>query len=211
MPKYAKFLKDILPNKRKWDVYETIPLNEECSAVIRNKLPPKLKDLRSITIPCVVGKFSISRALCDLGASVTIMPLSLCRKLNISEPKSINISLQLVDRSIIYPEGILEDIPIKVGEFYVPYDIVILEMEEDSQIPIILGRPFLATAGAIIDVKRGKIKLKIGEETVEFDVFQMTRDPSLTKTCFRVDIIQNCVESIFRKQYLVDSLEASLT
>ena len=136
MPKYAKFLKDILSNKRKWDAHETIPLNEECSAVIRNKLPPKLKDLGSITIPCVVGKFSISRALCDLGASVTIMPLG---KLNIGGPKSINISLQLADRSIVYPEGILEDIPIKVGEFYVPCDIVILEMEEDSQIPKILG------------------------------------------------------------------------
>ena len=113
MPKYAKFLKDILSNKRKWDAHETIPLNEECSAVIRNKLPPILKD-GSIIIPCVVSKFSISRALCDLGASVTIMPLSLCRKLNIGEPKLTNISLQLADRSIIYPKGILEDIPIKV-------------------------------------------------------------------------------------------------
>ena len=138
MPKYAKFLKDIMSNKRNWDDHETIPMNEECSAVIRNKLPQKLKDPGSITIPCVVGKFSISRALCDLRASVTIMPLSLCRKLNIGEPKPTNISLQLADRSIVYPEGILEDIPVKVGEFYVPYDIVILEMEEDSQIPIIL-------------------------------------------------------------------------
>ena len=211
MPKYAKFLKDIMSNKRKWDDHETIPMNEECSAVIRNKLPQKLKDPGSITIPCVVGKFSISKALCDLGASVTIMPLSLCRKLNIGEPIPTNISLQLADRSIIYPEGILEDIPIKVGEFYVPCDIVILEMEEDSQIPIILGRPFLATAGAIIDVKRGKIKLEIGEETIEFDVFKMTKDPSLTKTCFRVDAIQGCVETFFRKKYPEDPLEASLT
>ena len=146
MPKYTKCLKDILSNKRKWDTYETIPLNEECSAVIRNKLPPKLKDPGSITIPCVVGKLEISRALCDLCASVTIMPLSLCRKLNIGEPTPTNISLQLADRSIVYPEGILEDIPIKIGEFYMPCDIVILEMEEDSQIPIILDRPFLATA-----------------------------------------------------------------
>ena len=93
----------------------------------------------------------------------------------------------------------MEDIPIKIGEFYMPCDIVILEMEKDSQIPIILGRPFLATAGAIIDVKRGKIKLEIGEETIEFDVFKITKDPSFTKTCFRVDAIQSCVEKIFRK------------
>ena len=131
MPKYAKCLKDIISNKRKWDDHETIPMNKECSAVIRNKLPPKLKNPRSITIPCVISKFSISRALCDLGASVIILPLSLYRKLNIGEPKPTNIFLQLADRSIVYPEGILEDIPVKVGEFYVPCDFVILEMEED--------------------------------------------------------------------------------
>ena len=79
MPKYAKCLKDIISNKRKWEDHETIPMKKECSAVIRNKLPPKLKNLGSTTIPCVVGKFSISRALYDLGASVTIMPLFLCR------------------------------------------------------------------------------------------------------------------------------------
>ena len=95
----------------------------------------------------------------------------------------------------------MEDIPIKIGEFYVPCDIVILEIEEDSQIPIILGRPFLATAGAIIDVKRGKIKLEIGEEIIEYDVFKMTKDPSFIKICFRVDAIQSCVEKIFKKQY----------
>ena len=69
------------------------------------------------------------------------------------------MSLQLADRSIVYPYGILEDVPIKIGDYYVPGDFFILEMEEDHQIPIILGRPFLATAGAIIDVKRGKILL----------------------------------------------------
>ena len=80
-----------------------------------------------------------------------------------------------------------------------PCDIVILEMEEDSQIPIILGRPFLAIAGAIIDVKSGKIKLEIGEETIEFDVLKMTKDPSFTKIYFRVYTIHSCVEKIFRK------------
>ena len=131
MPKYAKCLRDIISNKRKWDDYGTIPMNKECSVFIRNKLPPKLKDPGSITIPYIVGKFSINRALCDLRASVTIMPLSLCRKLNIGVPKPTNISLQLADRSIVYLKGILEDIPIKIGEFYMPCDIVILEMEEN--------------------------------------------------------------------------------
>ena len=92
MPKYAKCLKDNISNKRKWDDHETISMNKECSAVIRNKLFPKLKDPWSIIIPCFVGKLSISIALCDIGASVTIVLLSLCRKLNIGQPKPINIS-----------------------------------------------------------------------------------------------------------------------
>lgn len=102
-----------------------------------------------------------------MGTSVSIMPLSFCKCLNIGKPQLTTVSLQLADRSIIYPYGILEDIPVKVGDYYVSGDFIILEIEEDLQIPIILGHPFLATAGAIIDVKRGKIILEIGEEKVE--------------------------------------------
>ena len=172
MPAYAKFLKDIILNKRKWKDHETIPINEECSAVIQNKLPPKLKDPGSITIPCSIGNEFISKSLCDLGASVSIIPLSFCRRLNIGEPQPTTVSLQLPDRSIVYPYGILEDVPVKIGDYYVTGDFFILEMEEDRQIPIILGQPFLATAGAIIDVKRGKILLEIRDDKVEFDVFK---------------------------------------
>ncbi|KAJ9141151.1 hypothetical protein P3X46_031724 [Hevea brasiliensis] len=82
-----------------------------------------------------------------------LMPLSICKKLEIRELKPTTISFQLADRSVKYPEGILENIPIKVGKFFIPVDFVVLEMEDDVQIPIILGRPFLETAGAIIDVK----------------------------------------------------------
>ena len=196
MPAYAKFLKDIISHKRKWTDHETIPINEECSAVIQNKLPQKLKDPGSITIPCTIGNEFIGRSLCDLGASVSIIPLSFCRRLNIGEPQPTTVSLQLADRSIIYPYGMLEDVPVKVGDYYVPGDFFILEMEEDRQIPIILGRPFLATAGAIIDVKRGKITLEIGEEKVEFDVFKKPpQSPSMT-SCFRVDVVNVCGEDV---------------
>ena len=86
MPAYAKFLKDILSHKRKWEDHETIPINEECSADIQNKLPQKLKDPGSITIPCTIENEFIGRSLCDLGVSVSIMPLSFCKHLNIGEP-----------------------------------------------------------------------------------------------------------------------------
>ncbi|KAJ9146307.1 hypothetical protein P3X46_028589 [Hevea brasiliensis] len=139
MPSYTKFFKEILSKKRKLEDYETVALTEECSAILQNKLPPKLKDLGSFSIPCLIGNMKIDKALCDLGASVSLMPLSICQKLEVKELKPTTISLQLADRSVKYPMGILENIPIKVGKFFIPIDFFVLEMEEDVQIPIILG------------------------------------------------------------------------
>ncbi|XP_057997585.1 uncharacterized protein LOC131176552 [Hevea brasiliensis] len=155
MLSYTKFLKEIAPKKRKLEDYETVALTEECSAILQNKLPPKLKDPGSFSIPCLIGNMKIDKALYDLGTSVSLMPPSICQKLKVGVLKPAIISLQLANRFVKYPMGILENIPIKVGKFFIPVDFVILEMEEDVQIPIILGRPFLATARAIIDVKNG--------------------------------------------------------
>ncbi|KAJ9168525.1 hypothetical protein P3X46_020035 [Hevea brasiliensis] len=155
MTSYAKFLKEILSKKRNQEDNGKLALTEECSAILQNKLPPKLKDLRSFSIPYIIGNKKIDKALCNLGASVSLMPLSICKKLEIGELKPTTISLQLADRSVKYPVGILENIPIKVGKFFIPVDFVVLEMKEDVQIPILLGRPFLAIVGAIVDVKNG--------------------------------------------------------
>ncbi|KAJ9181943.1 hypothetical protein P3X46_005986 [Hevea brasiliensis] len=132
MPSYAKFLKEILSNKRRLEDHETVALTEECSAIVQRKLPPKLKDPGSFSIPCHIGESCSTKALCDLGASVSLMPLSIYEKLNMGDLKPTHISLQLADRSIKYPEGILENVPPKVGKFYIPVDFVILDMEEDS-------------------------------------------------------------------------------
>ncbi|XP_057986612.1 uncharacterized protein LOC131171160 [Hevea brasiliensis] len=172
MPSYAKLLKEILSNKKKLEDYETVALTEEYSAILQNKLPPKLKDPRNFSIPGHIGETSIEKAFCDLGASVSLMPLSICEKLKVGELKPTTISLQLADRSIKYPVGILENVPLKVGKFFIPMDFMVLEIEEDVRTPIILGRPFLATAGANIDVKNGRLKLKVGEEEIEFNLFQ---------------------------------------
>ncbi|XP_058735185.1 uncharacterized protein LOC131607180, partial [Vicia villosa] len=158
---------------------ETITLTAECSAIIQNNMPPKLKDLGSFSIPCVIGKTIIEKALCDLGASVSLMHLSTCKKLNLGELKATRMSLQLADRSVKYPVGMLENIPVRVGQFYIPTDFIIMDIQEDSNIPIILGRPFLATAGAIIDVKRGKLTFEVGEERIEFILSQFLKAPSI--------------------------------
>ncbi len=91
MPSYTKFLKDILSKKRKLEDYETVVLTEECSAILQNKLQPKLKDPRSFYIPCLIDNMNIEKTLCDLGASVSLMPLSICKKLDVRELKPTTI------------------------------------------------------------------------------------------------------------------------
>ncbi|XP_057994968.1 uncharacterized protein LOC131175272 [Hevea brasiliensis] len=126
IPSYTKFLKEILSKKRKLKDYETVALIEECCAILENKQSPKLKDPRSFSIPCLIGNMTIDKALCDLGASLSLTPLSICKKLDVRELKPITISLQLADRSVKYPMGILENIPIKVGKFFILVDFVVL-------------------------------------------------------------------------------------
>ncbi|KAG9458327.1 hypothetical protein H6P81_002835 [Aristolochia fimbriata] len=153
MPQYAKFLKEVLSGKRKIEEQGTVMLTENCSAILKNQLPTKLKDPGSFTIPCEFGNFKFNKVLCDLGASINLMPLSICRKLNFGELKETNIMLQFADRSTKKPNGLIEDVLVRIGKFIYPCDFVVLDMEVDWELPLILGRPFLATAAELIDVK----------------------------------------------------------
>ncbi|CAM8884701.1 unnamed protein product [Rhodiola kirilowii] len=146
IPTYAKFMKEILTGKRKIDGTEIVALSEECSATMHQPMPPKLKDSGSFSIPCDIDDITIHRALCDLGASVSIMPYSLYAKLNLGDLCPTNVTICLADRSCRLPRGILKDVPVKVKNIYIPADIIVLEISEDIDIPIILGRPFLYTA-----------------------------------------------------------------
>ncbi|KAL5572989.1 hypothetical protein UlMin_022586 [Ulmus minor] len=148
MPKYANFLKEVLSNKRRLEGNEKVMLTEECSAILQRKLPQKLKDPGSFPIPCTIGDFEFDKVLCDLGASINLMPLSIFRKLGLGEVKPTTVTLQLADRSIKHPRGIIEDVLVKVDKFIFPADFIVLDMEEDREVPLILGRPFLATVVA---------------------------------------------------------------
>ncbi|XP_057444140.1 uncharacterized protein LOC130736318 [Lotus japonicus] len=110
-------------------------------------------------------------ALCDLGGSINLIPLSMSKRLNLGEVTPTMISLQMADRSLKTPYGIIEDVGVKVDKFVFPVDFVILDMEEDSKVPLILGRPFLATGEAEIKVAKGTLTLKVGEEEVLFNIF----------------------------------------
>ena len=141
-----------------------------CSAVIQKSLPAKIKDYGSFTIPCTIGKYEFKKALFDLGASINLMPLSMVQRLSLGELTPTAITLQMADRSMAQLEGVLEDVLVKVGKFIFPVDFVVMKMEEDTQVPLLLGRPFLATGAALIDVKKGELTLRVGNEAVHFNL-----------------------------------------
>ena len=158
-----RFMKDILAKKRKQEDYEIVALSEECSAILKNKLPPKLKDTGSFTISCFIRNSVFKKALCNLGASINLMSLSIFKNLNLGEARPAIITLQLADRSLTHLRGIIEDVLIKVDKFIFPADFIILDMEEDKEVPIILRRPFLAMGRALIDVQKGELRLRVQE------------------------------------------------
>ncbi|GKA68666.1 putative nucleotidyltransferase, ribonuclease H [Tanacetum coccineum] len=189
----------------------TVTMNERCSTVLLNKLPSKEKDHGSFTIPCDIGHLHINNAFADLGASISLIPYTMYEKLCLGEPKPTRISLELADRSIQYPRGIAENVLIKIDKFILPIDFVNLDMREDSKIPIILGRPFLATAQAMIDVFNKKITLRVGNEEVIFDVDQsMKRPPTEDDECYGINFLDTSIHSKTQELLEYDQLDTFL-
>ena len=120
-----------------------------------------MQDPRSFTIPCTIGNYEFGKALCDSSASINLMPLSMVRRLSLRKLTPTTMSLQMSDKSMAQPEGILEDVLVKVGKFIFPDDFIVINMKEDKHIPILLGRPFLAKGAALIDVKKGELTLRV--------------------------------------------------
>ncbi|XP_076954443.1 uncharacterized protein LOC143628861 [Bidens hawaiensis] len=178
MPKYAKFLKDLLKRKDRLGEVSSIPLMGDCSAVVLNRVPEKLSDPGVFTIPVLFGSDAMSQALADLGASINLMSYSLYEKLELGELTPTRMSLSLAYRSVKYPQGIIENFLVKEDKFVFPVYFVVLDMEADEKVPIILGRPFLRTVKALIDVYDEKITLRVGDENVTYDVARSMRHPS---------------------------------
>ncbi|GKA39555.1 DNA-directed DNA polymerase [Tanacetum coccineum] len=211
MPKYAKFLKGLLSNKARLEEACSVTMNERCSAVLLNKLPSKEKDPGIFTIPCDIRHLHIDNALADLGASISLMPYTMYEKLGLGEPKPTRMSLELADRSIQYPQGIAEKVLIKIDKFVLPIDFVILDMREDSRISIILGRPFLAIARAMIDIFNKKITLRVGSGEVIFDVDQSMKKPHTEEDeCYGIDdldtVIQSAAQELLESKNLEDDI-----
>ncbi|GKF43201.1 retrovirus-related pol polyprotein from transposon TNT 1-94 [Tanacetum coccineum] len=132
-------------------------MNAQCSAVLQNELPPKENDPGSFVLPCIIGNTTVSNALVDLGASISVMPFSMFKRLGLGNPRPVNMVIKMADRSMKSPKGMVESVLVKIHKFIFPVDFVILDIIEDDKVPIILGRPMLATAHARIDVFWRKI------------------------------------------------------
>ena len=186
VPAYAKFLKDLCTIKRGLGIEKKAFLTEQVSAIIQSKYPVKYKDPGSPTIPVNIGGNCIDKSLLDLGASVNLMPYLVYIQLGLGELKPTNITLSLADRSVNIPKGIVEDVLVKIDKFYYPVDFVVLDTEpmasEPNHVPIILGRPFLATANAIINCRNGVMQLTFGNMTLELNIFHLNNKQNLFET-----------------------------
>ncbi|XP_024965873.1 uncharacterized protein LOC112506080 [Cynara cardunculus var. scolymus] len=171
MPNDVTFLKYILNKKRRLNEFETVALTKEYSALLTCKIPPMLKDPGSFTISCTIGGKEVCHVLYDLGASINLMSLSLFNKLGIGEVRPTTVTLQLTNRSIAYPKGKIEDILVQVDKFIFPADFLVLDYETDNNVPIILGRLFLASRITLIDVQKGELTMIVSDQEVKFNVF----------------------------------------
>ncbi|GJV93711.1 reverse transcriptase domain-containing protein, partial [Tanacetum coccineum] len=164
IPKFTKVLKDLLKDKEKLEELANTSINVECSAILLNKVPEKLEDLGKFLIPCILQDLEVYNSLADSGASLNLMPLLIYEKLGGRPLKPTRITLELANHSVTFPMGIAKDVIVKVKFFNFLADFVIVDFEVDLRVPIILGRPFLRTAKALMDLYEEKLTLRVGNE-----------------------------------------------
>ncbi|XP_012440188.1 uncharacterized protein LOC105765555 [Gossypium raimondii] len=179
--RYAKFLKEICTNKRKLIGNERVNVSENVSVVLQRKMPTKYKDRGMFVISYKIGHLGIKKAMCDLGASINVMPYSIYESLNAGFLTKIGVIIQLADRSVVHLEGVLEDVLVKVNELIFPADFYVIKMEEDSilgSLDLLLGRPFLSTTSTKIDVRSGTLTMEFDGEIVKFNIYDAISHPS---------------------------------
>ncbi|GKD33213.1 reverse transcriptase domain-containing protein, partial [Tanacetum coccineum] len=178
IPKFASTFKSLLSNKDKLFELANTPLNENCSAVLLKKLPEKLGDNGRFFIPCNFPKLVECLALADIGASINLMPLSVWKKLSILELTPTRMTLELANRSFAYPIGVAEDVFVKVGKFHFLADFNVVDYYVDPRVPLILGRPLLRTARALVDVYVEELILRDGDKQLIFHTDTTSKYPN---------------------------------
>ncbi|GJS35781.1 reverse transcriptase domain-containing protein [Tanacetum coccineum] len=170
MPKFNKWLSSLLRNKEKLEEITITAVNAECSAIIMNKVPEKLKDPGKFLIPCALQELDRTSPLADSGARINLLPHSIYKKLGLKALTPTRMTLELANRSITHPMGITEDVVVRVDGFIFLADFVVVNFEPDPRVPIILGRPFLLTAKALINLYEEKLTLRVGKEELVYNV-----------------------------------------
>nr|GEY22393.1 reverse transcriptase domain-containing protein [Tanacetum cinerariifolium] len=205
IPKFASTIKRLLTNKDKLFELEKVSLNENCSAMLLKKLPEKLGDPGKFLIPCDFSRIDVCHALADLGASINLMPLSIWKKLSLPKLTPTRMTLELADISITRLKGVAKDVFVKVGKFHFPTDFVVVDFEADFRVPLILGRSFLRTGHALIDVYGEEKTLRVNDESVTFNLNQTMRYSSTydDNSVNRVDVIALLVRNLFKMYALL--------
>ncbi|XP_015158426.1 uncharacterized protein [Solanum tuberosum] len=209
MPGYAKFMKEMVTRKMSLK-YETIEVTHSCSAIMTNKSITKREDPGAFTIPCTIHMLQLAKALCDLGESINLMPYAIYKQLGLGEPKATTMRFLMVDRSIKHPIRILYDILVKVDRFIFLVDFVILDCEIDAEIPIILGRPFLDTGRALVDVESWKLNFRMNDDEVTFNICKFMKQPSNIHVVSTKDPIDEAVASVSHLMRKNEPLESVL-
>ncbi|KAL4366223.1 hypothetical protein GQ457_05G020980 [Hibiscus cannabinus] len=186
MPNYAKFLKDMVTRKKRIEEFEIAAATETCLALMHNKVPAKKTDPGSFTIDCLIGHNHPTKALCDPGASINLMPKSVFQKLGIGEAKPTTVMLQLADHSYVQLEGKIEDILVQVDKFIFPADFLILDCEANKDAPIILGRPFLATGRVLFDFGEEELIFRMDDQQIKKAILRPGNQATNIDDCWMI-------------------------
>ncbi|KAL1060215.1 hypothetical protein V6Z11_1Z116100 [Gossypium hirsutum] len=209
IPRYSEFLKELCTSKRRLIGNERVNVGENVSAVLQKKVPPKYKDQGMFAISCEMGNLGIKKALCNLEASINFIPYSIYKLINAGPLKEIGVIIQLANRSVVYPEGLLEDVLVKVNELVFPADFYIINMEDDNSSnfsDILLGRPFLSNASVKIDVRSGTLTMEFDGKIVKFNVYEAMGHPNSLLNISSIDIM-DCLTQPYFKYHDFDELE----
>ncbi|XP_058216900.1 uncharacterized protein LOC131327784 [Rhododendron vialii] len=215
IPYYAKFLKDLCTQKRKLNVHKKVLLTEQVSQIFQTGLAPKYKDPGCPTIAITIGGKRVEQALLDLGASVNLLPYSVYQELGLGGMKPTRVTLQLADRSVRIPRGMVEDVLVQVDQFVYPVDFVVLDTCPSSSsplsTPVILGRPFLATSDVVINCRNGLLNMSFGNMKMEVNMFHVGVQMGDDDDCQNVHLMDTLVQEHVGEFLYTDSLEVALT
>jgi len=205
IPKYAKFLKELCTTKRAYKLkgYGIMSMGEVVSVVVQKNMSLEQKDSGAFTIPCVIGNASLKRALCDLGASISVMPKHVYDSLSLEPLIKTSFVIQLANHSFVYPLGVIEDLLVKIDSLVIPCDFYILDMERDScdasnNTLILFGRPFLKTANTKIDCGKDTLSMEVGDEKIKFNFHDAMKYPyNNVYSITSYDQVDKCVQQVF--------------